>query len=155
MSEKHISKKGFKELSDQLKYLKTVKRKEIAKAVNEAREQGDLRENAGYHEARKEQGLIEAKIKELEARLSSAEIIEDAEKVKGVVSLGSKVKYVILDSKEIREYTVVTELEANALEKKISESTPVGSALLGAKIGETVEVMAPMGPMKIKIVEVS
>ncbi|MBI5700785.1 transcription elongation factor GreA [Candidatus Saganbacteria bacterium] len=154
MGGNQISKKGYDELSRQLKHLKTGKRREIAKAVNEAREQGDLRENAGYHEARKEQSLIESKIKELESRLKMAEIVEDEEKVKDIVSRGSKVKYMILDTKDVREYTIVSELEANALEKKISETTPVGSALMGAKKGDVLEVLAPMGVMKIKVMGV-
>jgi len=150
-----ISKKGYEELQEQLKYLKNVKRKEISKAVGEAREHGDLRENAGYHEARKDQSMNEAKITELETKLENAEVLEDTKRANDVVSIGSKVKFKNLQYDEINEYTIVSEMEANILEKKISSETPMGSALLDAKKGETVEVHAPMGTFKIKVLEIS
>lgn len=155
MSGSEISQKGYDELSEQLKYLKNIKRKEIAKIVNEAREQGDLRENSGYHEARKDQSMNEAKIAELEARLENAKIVKETAKPKGIVSLGSKVKYKNLETDDVSEYTIVSELDSDVLQKKISETTPVGSALLGAKKGDVVEALAPMGVMKLKVLEIS
>lgn len=155
MGEEQISQKTFDELSAQLKFLKTVKRHEIAKAVGEAREHGDLKENSGYHEARKDQSLNEAKIKELEKKIESAKVVEGADRPKDVVSLGSKVKFKNLETDDVKEYTLVSELESDILENKVSASTPVGDALLGAKVGETVEVIAPLGIMKFKILSIS
>src|SRR3989339_186682 len=147
-----ISKEGFQKLTEELNHLKNVKRKEIAKAIGEAREHGDLRENSAYHEARKEQSFNEAKITELEAKLSDVQIIDDSDKPKDCVSLGSKVKFKSVDADEVREYTVVSDLEANIFEKKISCETPMGEAFMGAKKGEIVEVLAPAGLMKFQIV---
>ncbi|MFA6432118.1 MAG: transcription elongation factor GreA [Candidatus Margulisiibacteriota bacterium] len=155
MGEEQISQKTFDEISAQLKFLKTVKRREIANAVNEAREHGDLKENSGYHEARKDQSLNEAKIRELEKKIDSAKVVEEATRTKGVVSLRSQVKFKNLETDEIKVYTLVSELESDILENKVSASTPVGDALLGAKVGETVEVIAPLGIMKFKILEIT
>ena len=155
MSQNQISKKAYDELAGQLNQLKTVKRKAIVKAIGEAREHGDLKENSAYHSAKQEQSLNEAKIAQLEAKLDAAEIVEMDERPKGVVSLGSTVKYQDLESDQIREYTIVSELEANIREKKISSTTPVGNGLLGCKKGEVVEITAPAGVMKYKILEIT
>jgi len=149
-----ISKEAYDELQAKLQFLKTDKRHQIAKAIGEAREHGDLKENSAYHEARKDQSLNEAKITELEARLSNAEIMKDEARPKGFVSLGSKVKFQNLETEDIREYIIVSDLEANIFEKKISCDTPMGSALLGAKKDEIVEVLAPVGLMKLKVLEI-
>lgn len=155
MSQYQISKKKHDELTEQLNQLKTVKRKAISKAIGEAREHGDLKENSAYHMAKQEQSLNEAKIVELEAKLLDAEVVEEAERPKGIVSIGSKVKYQDLESEEFREYTIVSELEANIFEKKISSTTPVGNGLLGCKKGEVVEIDAPAGTLKLKVLEIS
>ena len=155
MSSNQISKKAYDELTEQLNELKFVRRKAIAKAIGEAREHGDLKENSGYHAAKQEQSLNEAKISQLQEKLDAAEIVEEKERPKGIVSMGSKVKYKNLETELINEYTIVSELEANIFEKKISSTTPVGRAFLGSKKGETVEVLAPGGVMKYKILEIS
>ncbi len=155
MSGDLISKKSYDELMEQLNHLKNVKRKEISKAVGEAREHGDLRENSAYQSARQEQSLNEAKIRELEERLKSAEIMEEEERSKDFVSLGSKVKYKNVETGDVMEYTIVSDIEANVFQKKISASTPVGEAMLGAEKGATVEVLAPAGIIKYKILEIS
>jgi len=155
MSQNQISKRALEELQEQLNHLKSVKRKEISKAIGEAREHGDLKENSAYHAAKQEQSLNELKIAQLEAKLSVAEVMEEAERPKDVVSLGSKVKYVDLESETVREYTIVSELEANIREKKISSTTSVGNGLLGCKKEEVVEIETPGGTMKYKILEIS
>jgi transcription elongation factor GreA len=150
-----MSKKAFDELSSQLKTLKTTRRTEIAKAIEEAREQGDLKENAGYHYARQEQSLNEAKIKELESKLEGVEVVAKIKTSKDFVSIGSKVKFENLTNDRIVEYTLVSEAEADIMQRKISNETPLGEALMGAKVGEVLEYEAPAGTMKIKILEIS
>jgi len=155
MNRGQISQKAFDELNEQLMQLKNVKRKEISKAIGEAREHGDLKENSAYHEARKEQSLNEAKIAGLEEKLKDAEIISEVERPKGIVSIGSKVKYQNLTTDDINEYIIVSDLEADITQRKISSETPVGEAMLGAKKGETIEVLVPAGLLKLKVLEIS
>ena len=150
-----VSKQAFDEMTAQLKMLKTVRRKEIAKAIEEAREQGDLKENAGYHYARQEQSLNEARIKELEGKLEDVVIADDKDRQVDFVDIGSKVKYKNMETDRITEYTIVSDVEADIMQRKVSCDTPLGQALMGAKKGEVVEYEAPVGPMKIKVMEIS
>ncbi|MCX5751794.1 MAG: transcription elongation factor GreA [Candidatus Saganbacteria bacterium] len=146
MVDHSVSKKTFDKLTEELRYLKTVKRKAIAKAVSDAKEQGDLRENAGYHEARKEFSINEAKIEELEAKLKHAEVTEEEEeKSTDFVALGSKGKYKNLDTGDEGEYTIVSDLEADISQRKISSSTPLGKKFIGSDKGATIEVSTIYG----------
>ncbi len=156
MAEKQLyTPEGYKELTDELDYRKSVKREEIKEAIATARSFGDLSENSEYDEARNQQAENEAKIKELEALIENAVIVDESKIDTKVVSLGSTV--VVLDVEEDEEikYSIVGSNEANPLEGKISDRSPVGSALMGARAGQTVEVTTPAGVYQLKIVEVS
>ncbi len=149
-----LSPKAYKELNEKLQHMKIVRRKELSKAVGEAREHGDLRENSAYHEAKKEQGLNEMRIRELEASLAGAEVVE-RKTPKDTVDFGSKVKLKNLDNDRIVEYTLVSELEADIFENKISTDSPLGDALFGEKVNSVIEFQAPKGMVKYKILKIS
>lgn len=150
-----MTKESFAKLTAKLEALKK-KRAIISKTIGEAREHGDLRENSAYHSAKNEQGLNEMRIRELEEKLASVEVVEKAvEKKKDQVTIGSKVRLKALDTKDEFEYTLVSEEEADILERKISPSSPVGGAILYAKLGEEVEVEVPRGLVKYKILKIS
>jgi transcription elongation factor GreA len=155
MNDYSISKKAYEGLKEELNRLKSVKRKEITRAIQEAREHGDLKENSAYHEAKKEQSLNESRITDLENKLSVANVIEKKQGPSSSVIMGSKVKIKDVKSKEILEYTLVSELEANILEDKISTTSPLGKALLYRKTNEVFEFDAPLGVMKYKILKIS
>ena len=150
-----MTKESYKKLEEKLNHLKTVRRKEISRAVGEAREHGDLRENSAYHSAKDEQGLNEMKIRELEAQLANAEVVDGKDlRESGEVRLNSTVRIKDLASEREHVYTIVTESEADIFEKKISTSSPVGEALFGQKVGDVIEVEAPAGKIKYKIMEI-
>lgn len=130
-----------------------AKRGVISKTIGEAREHGDLKENSAYHEAKKDQGLNEMRIKELEEKLKSA-VVSEEKGAAGEIALGSTVKLKALDNNDEFEYTLVSEMEADILENKISPASPVGDALLGQKAGDLVEVQTPRGWVKYKVLEV-
>ena len=155
MAEKQLyTPEGYKELTDELDYRKSVKREEIKEAIATARSFGDLSENSEYDEARNQQAENEAKIKELEALIENAVIVDESKIDTKVVSLGSTV--VVLDVEEDEEikYSIVGSNEANPLEGKISDRSPVGSALMGARAGQTVSVTTLAGVYELKIVDV-
>ena len=155
MAEKQfLTKKGYEERVALLENLKVVRRKEVAQKLKEAREQGDLSENAEYEAAKDEQRDIEAQIVELEAILKNAEIIQDNDKSKDKVKLESVVKLYDCEYDEEIEYTIVGSSEADSLANKISNESPLGSALIGKKVGETVMIEAPAGEIEYKILEV-
>ncbi|MEE8638697.1 MAG: transcription elongation factor GreA [Candidatus Margulisiibacteriota bacterium] len=154
MSDTYLSKKAYDELNEKLKYMKSVKRREISRAIGEAREHGDLKENSAYHEAKKEQGLNEMRIAELEEKLRNAQIIKDKNIPKGKVVMGSIVSLKDLTSKGKLEYTIVSELEADIFQNKISTSSPLGSTLLNRKVNDVVEFEAPKGIMRYKILKI-
>ena len=142
---------GLKSLEDELHDLKVVKRKEVAEKIKEAREQGDLSENAEYDAAKDEQRDIEARIEEIEKILKNAEVVVEDEVDLDRISVGCKVK--VYDY-EFEELKLVGSTEANSLEGKISNESPVGKALIGAHTGDVVEVEMPMGIMKYKVLEI-
>ncbi|MBO7700559.1 MAG: transcription elongation factor GreA [Eubacteriaceae bacterium] len=156
MSEKEVllTKDGFYELQERLEYLKTTARREIAEKIKVAREYGDLSENAEYDEARNAQGFIEGEIQELEYKIKNAKIIEDKKQPKGMVGVGSRVRILDLDVNEEMEYTIVGSDEADLDAKRISNESPVGKALVGSRVEDTVTVSAPGGEFKIKILSV-
>jgi len=155
MSDTYLSKKAYEKLNEKLKYMKSVKRREISKAIGEAREHGDLKENSAYHEAKKEQGLNEMRIAELEEKLRNVRIIDDKNIPKDKVVIGSTVKLKDLDSREKLEYTIVSELEADIFQNKISTSSPVGGALLNRKKNDVIEIEVPKGMVRYKILNIS
>ena len=145
---------GLKKLEEELHDLKVVKRKEVAEKIKEAREQGDLSENAEYDAAKDEQRDIEARIEEIEKRLKNAEVVVEDEVDLDRISVGCKVKVHDYDFEEDMELKIVGSTEANSLEGKISNESPVGKALIGAKKGQTVQVEMPSGVMEYKVLEI-
>ncbi len=150
-----ISAEGLKKLKDELEQLKTVERKKIAEEIKEARSFGDLSENSEYDEAKDRQGKLEKRIADIEAMLANIRVVEEHEIKTDVVGIGAKVKILYTDDNEESEYTIVGPTEADPLEGRISDDSPVGSSLLGKKIGEQVTVEAPGGNITIKVLGIS
>ena len=145
---------GLKKLEDELHDLKVNKRREIAGKIKEAREQGDLSENAEYDAAKDEQRDIEARIEELEKILKNAEVVVEDEVDLDKINIGCIVKILDVEYSEELEYKIVGSTEANSLKGKISNESPVGKALIGHKVGDTVEVETPAGVFAYKILEI-
>ena len=150
----YITKKGLEDLKKELDHLKKVVRIEIAERIAQAKELGDLSENAEYSDAKEAQGFNEGKIIEIEAMIKSAIIIEEENKTPGVASVGSKIKIKQEDTGKFKEYHIVGSPEANPLEGRISNESPIGQALLGGKVGDSVEISLPRGVIKCKIIKV-
>ena len=149
-----MTKKGYDEAKEKLKYLQTVKRQEIVERIAEARSHGDLSENAEYDAARNEQAANELEITELDYKLKNAVILEENSDT-STVHIGSKVKVYDDDLDEEEVYEITGSTEANAIENKISNESPVGSALLKHKVGDVVTVVAPDGNYKLRIDEIA
>ena len=155
MAEKNIlTYAGLKQYEDELHDLKVNKRSEIAQKIKEAREQGDLSENAEYDAAKDEQRDIEARIEALEKLLKNAEVVVEEEIELDKVSVGCKVKLLDVEEDEEMEFKIVGSTEASSLQNKISNESPVGRALLGHKAGETVDVETQAGAIQYKILEI-
>jgi transcription elongation factor GreA len=148
-----MTKKGYDEAVERLKYLQTVKRQEIVERIAEARSHGDLSENAEYDAARNEQTMNEIEINDLDYKIKNAVIVE-ASTDTSFVHIGSKVKVYDADLDEEEVYEITGTLESNAMENKISNESPVGAALLRHKVGDTVKVNAPDGEYKLVIKEI-
>lgn len=146
---------GLKKLKDELENLKTQGRADIAEKIKIARGYGDLSENSEYDEAKNEQAKIEARIIEIEAMLKNVDIISDVKGKSKTVILGSKVKILDVEFEEECEYRIVGSAEADPAEGLISDESPVGKALLGHKVGDTVFAEAPAGEIEFKIVAIS
>ena len=154
-SKKHIlTYEGLKKYEDELQDLKIHRRQEIAQKIKEAREQGDLSENAEYDAAKDEQRDIEARIEELEKILKNAEVVVEDEVDLDKINIGCIVKILDVEYSEELEYKIVGSTEANSLKGKISNESPVGKALIGHKVGDTVEVETPAGVFAYKILEI-
>lgn len=145
---------GLKSLEDELHDLKVVQRKEVAQKIKEAREQGDLSENAEYDAAKDEQRDIEARIEEIEKILKNAEVVVEDEVDLEKISVGCTVKLLDAEYDEELEYRIVGSSEANSLQGKISNESPVGKALMGAKAGEEVTVETQAGEIRYKVLEI-
>jgi transcription elongation factor GreA len=145
---------GLKRLEDEVQELKVVKRKEVAEKIKEAREQGDLSENAEYDAAKDEQRDIETRIEEIENILKNAEVIVEDEVDLNRINVGCKVKVLDMEYDEEIEFQIVGSTEANSREGKISNESPVGKALIGAKKRQTVTVELPNGVSKYKILNI-
>ena len=149
------TKQGYQDLVDELKYLKLTRREEIKEQIAVARGFGDLSENAEYDEARNEQAKVEARILELESLIENAEIIDESMMDARSISLGSVVKLLDEDYDEEITYSIVGSNQADPLEQKISDQSPIGRALMGKKAGDRVVVTAPAGEIRFRILEVS
>ncbi|MCP1111428.1 transcription elongation factor GreA [Lachnospiraceae bacterium PF1-21] len=145
---------GLKNLEEELEHLKVVKRREIAGKIKEAREQGDLSENAEYDAAKDEQRDIEARIDQIENILKNAEVVVEDEVEFDKVGVGCKVRVHDITYDEDLEYKIVGSTEANSLEGKISNESPVGKALIGKKAGDVVDIETQAGEMKYKVLEI-
>ena len=145
---------GLKLLEEELHELKVNKRKDIAQKIKEAREQGDLSENAEYDAAKEEQANIEKRIGDIEEILKNAEIIEDNDINTDIISIGCTVKLLDYDMEEEVEYTIVGSTEADVLNNKISNESPVGEALLGKEVGDEFFVETKGGELKFKVLEI-
>ena len=145
---------GLKKLEEELENLKVVKRKEVAGKIKEAREQGDLSENAEYDAAKDEQRDIEARIEELEKLLKNAEVVVEDEIDLDKINVGCKVKVRDLEFDEDMEFSIVGSTEANSLQNKISNESPVGQALIGKKVGDIVDVETQMGTIQYQVLEI-
>ena len=153
MADVILTKEGLKELEDRLDYLKSVKRREIAEEIKIAREQGDLSENAEYDAARDEQSRIEGEIKDIEEKLKSVKIIEETVD-KSVVSIGCTVTILDVEEKAELTYQIVGTPEADIVNGKISNESPIGHALLGKKVGETAAARTPGGVVNVKVLKI-
>lgn len=151
----YLTEEGYKKLVDEIAYLESTERPAISKQIAEARDKGDLSENAEYDAAKEAQGLLEMKISQLKATLAQARIIDESKISTDSVQILNKVK--IRNTANGREmtYTLVAESEANLKEGKIAVNTPIGKALLGKKKGDKVEVAVPAGAMQFEIIEIS
>jgi len=154
MNEIYLTREGHQKLVEDLEYLKTVKRRQLSKAIGEARAHGDISENAEYDAAKDAQGLNEKRISELEDKLSRARILDDSAMPKDEVLIGARVKLRDLDTEEEFEYTLVSEEEADYDQNKISISSPVGAGLLHHKLNEDIEIKVPAGILKYRILAI-
>ena len=150
-----ISRDGFNKLQEELEYLVTVRRKEVAERLKEARSYGDLSENAEYDEAKNEQGMLEAQIADLEVVIANAIIVDDDSLSLDEVGDGSFVKIKDFDLDEILEYQIVGSTESDPDNNKISDESPIGKACLRKKIGDIFEVEVPSGTLKFEILGIN
>jgi transcription elongation factor GreA len=149
-----LTPEGYERLKQEIDHLRGDKRREVADRIRVAREFGDIAENAEYDDAKNEQAMLEHKIALLEERLLSARVIEKKDIPKDIVSVGSKVRLRDVAANKTFEYQIVGSAEANPGENKLSNESPVGKAIIGRKKGEVVEVVAPRGALKFKILEI-
>jgi transcription elongation factor GreA len=154
MKETVLTPEGYERLKEEIEHLSTTKRREVAERIKQAREFGDIAENSEYDDAKNEQMMLEHRISQLEERLRNARVVEASEFEKGVVGVGTRVRLKDLDANETTEYQIVGSAEANPAERKLSNESPVGRAIIGRKKGDTVEVAAPRGSLKYKIMDV-
>ena len=154
MAKNVLTYEGLKKLQDEMEDLKVVRRKEVAQKIREAREQGDLSENAEYDAAKDEQRDIEARIEEIEKILKDAEVYLEEEVDLNKVNIGCKVKILDMEYNEEIEYKVVGATEANSLKGKISNESPVGRALIGASVGDVINVDTQAGVLQYKVLDI-
>lgn len=149
-----VTDEGLKKLQEELAYLKNTKRKEITEAIKLALSFGDLSENSEYTEAKDEQGKVESRIVELEEMLKNVKVISDSDVHTNSVNVGASVRLLDVKKNKEVEYTIVGSTEADAMNGKISDRSPIGSALIGASVEETVTVVTPAGERQFKVLEI-
>lgn len=152
---KTVSKAGYAKLQEEREYLVTVRRKEVAQKLKEARSFGDLSENAEYDEAKNEQAILESRINELEILIANATVVEDDEVSVHEIGVGSFVKLKDLEFDEIESLQIVGSTESDPDNGKISDESPIGKAALKKKVGDVFEVEAPGGVIKFEVLEIS
>ncbi len=151
----YLTEEGYKKLVDEVNHLESVERPAISKQIAEARDKGDLSENAEYDAAKEAQGLLELKISQLKATIAQARIIDESKISTDSVQILNKVKIRNTSNGREMTYTLVAESEANLKEGKLAVNTPIAKGLLGKKKGDTVEISAPAGTMQFEIIEIS
>ncbi|GFI53699.1 transcription elongation factor GreA [Alistipes sp.] len=151
----YLTADGMKKLKEELDHMRSVERPAISAAIAEARDKGDLSENAEYDAAREAQGMLEMRIAQMEHTLSKARIIDESKIDTSKVQILSRVKLLNHNVNKEVEYTIVSENEANLREGKLAIGTPIAKALLGRKVGDTVEVSVPAGTLKLEILNIS
>lgn len=155
MAKKQISQSGYNKLNEELEFLVTVKRAEMAQKLKEARAQGDLSENAEYDEAKNEQAILEARINEIQYTLDNSEIVDDDDISIDEVGLGSTIRLHNFRTGKAETFQIVSSNEANFAEGKISDESPIGKGALKKKVGDTFLVDAPVGELKFEVLEIS
>lgn len=151
----YLTKEGYEKLVNEVEELKTTERRKIARAIAEAREKGDLSENAEYDAAKEAQGLLEAKISEMDKVLANARVLDESQIDTSKVTILSNVTIKNLKTKKQLTYKIVSETEANLKEKKISVGSPIGKSLLGKTIGEVANVITPGGQIDFEVLDIS
>lgn len=155
MSIQYVTKETLEQMKAELQQMKSVERPAASKAIAEAREKGDLKENAEYDAAKEAQGMLEAKIAQLEGQVASARIVDESTIDISKVTILTKVKVTNLNTKKQVTYQIVSEKEADLKLGKISVTSPIGKGLLGKQVGEVAEVTAPAGVLKFKVEDIS
>ncbi|KKY62514.1 transcription elongation factor GreA [Tannerella forsythia] len=151
----YMTEEGYNKILSEINYLESVKRPEISAQIAEARDKGDLSENAEYDAAKEAQGILEGKIAQLKGLISNARLIDEAQIKTDVVQIMNKVKIKNLQNKAVMTYTLVSDSEANLKENKIAVSTPIAQGLMGKRVGDIAEIQVPSGIMKFEIMEIS
>ena len=151
----YLSREGMEKLKDELNHLKSIERPKIINQIAEARDKGDLSENAEYDAAKEAQGLLEARISRLESELSKSRVLDEKNIDLSTAKLLTTVKIENIQSKQKMSYTLVSESEADLKNKKISISSPIGRGLMGKKVGEIVDISVPSGVIKFKILDIT
>ena len=155
MAISYMTKEGYKKKMEEIAYLENVKRPEISRAIAEARDKGDLSENAEYDAAKEAQGMLEMKIAQLKDLVANARIIDESKLTADEVQLMSIVTIKNVKTGATQKYTIVADSEANLREMKISTSTPIAKGLIGHKVGDVVEIKVPAGVMQFEILEIA
>lgn len=155
MAISYMTKEGYKKKMEEIAYLESVKRPEISRAIAEARDKGDLSENAEYDAAKEAQGMLEMKIAQLKDLVANARIIDESKLTTDEVQLMSVVTIKNVKTGATQTYTIVADSEANLREMKISTSTPIAKGLIGHKVGDIVDIKVPAGVMQFEIVNIS
>lgn len=151
----YMTKEGYEKLAEEVKYLRTVKRQEAANAIAEAREKGDLSENAEYHAAKEEQGHLEAKIAEMETKLANARIMDESKLDASKAGILSTVEVLNKKTNKKMSITLVSEAEANLKENKLSNTSPIGKALMGKAVGDIAQAQTPAGVIEFEILNIT
>jgi transcription elongation factor GreA len=155
MAEIYMTEEGYKKIMAEINYLETVKRPEISAQIAEARDKGDLSENAEYDAAKDAQGIMEAKLAQLKGQIINARLIDESQVSTDVVQIMNKVKIRNTRNNTVMTYTLVSDTEANLKEAKISVNTPIAQGLMGKKIGDKVDISVPSGVMNFEIMDIS
>jgi transcription elongation factor GreA len=155
MAATYLTEAGLQKLRAELDHLKGVERPAASRAIAEARDKGDLSENAEYDAAKEAQGILEMKISNMESMLANAKVIDESKVNTTQIQLLNRVKIQNTTTKAVMEYSLVTENEADIKQNRLSVATPIAKALLGKKVGDTVEVQVPSGTLKFKVLEIN